>query len=406
MKTKVTKIVEREIDIPGLCQAMSEASPVPMVAVAGVGNIIRYVNPAFCILANQLKDDLIGRTFDDAIPAGHECLALLDRVYRTAQAEMHIGDEKSPHPVYWSYAMWPAVAADGEIVGIVVQVTESSAAHEHTTAMNQALLIGSVRQHELTERAEALNVQLHAEIVERTHAEEELRRSNEDLERFTYIASHDLQEPLRTVTAYTQLLARRLGAHLDADAEMFVKYILDGSSRMSALIKDLLTYARVGVEEGQGTAPVDCGKAVEEALLNLQHSIQETAAAVTVDDPLPLVAGNFPQLVQVFQNLIANALKYRKPDCRPNIRISANRRNGEWIFLVRDNGIGFDPQYAEQIFGAFKRLHSAQYPGTGIGLAICKRIVALHRGRIWATGEEGRGATFFFTLPEVPGASG
>jgi light-regulated signal transduction histidine kinase (bacteriophytochrome) len=297
--------------------------------------------------------------------------------------------------------MWPAVAPDGEIIGVLIQVTESTAVHQRTAAMNQALIISSLRQHELTEKAEALNVQLHAEIVDRKRAEEELQRANDDLERFTYAASHDLQEPLRTIAAYTQLLARRQGATLDGEAKMLVSQILKGSSRMSALIKDLLAYARVGAGEGLGTAPVDCGEVVKAAIVNLEGSISEAHAAISVDEPLPWVAGSSPALIQLFQNLIGNALKYRRAGARSEIHISAHHHHGECMISVRDNGIGFKPEYGEQIFGVFKRLHGTAYPGTGIGLAICRRIVELHGGRIWATGEEGRGATFFFSLHEA-----
>jgi signal transduction histidine kinase len=401
MAEQALKITSPHIDLPALCRAIAEASPTPLLAVAGVGDIIQYANPAFCDLAKQTEEALIGRAFSNAIPAGHDCLALLDRVHRTAQAETHIGTEQSPNSLYWSYAMWPAVTPDGEILGIVVQVTESTAAHQRAAAMNQALIISSLRQHGLTEEAGALNVQLHAEVVDRKRAEEELRRANEDLERFSYAASHDLQEPLRTITAYTQLLARRLGPTLDDEAEMLVSQILEGSTRMSALIKDLLAYARLGTGEGPGTAPVDCGEVVKAAISNLEGSISEAHAAVTMDEPLPWVAGSSPALIQLFQNLIGNALKYRRADVPPEIHIAADHHNGECTISVRDNGIGFKQEYGEQIFGVFKRLHGSAYPGTGIGLAICKRIVELHGGRIWTTSEEGRGAIFYFTLHEA-----
>jgi signal transduction histidine kinase len=398
METRAIGAARSEIHMAGLCKVMSEASPVPVAAVAGVDNIIRYVNPAFCALAGQTEDKLLGRKFSEAIPAGHDCLALLDRVHRTAQAETHTGGG-SP-PLYWSYAMWPALAADGENLGIVIQVTESTAAHEQTATLNQALIIGSVRQHELTERAEALNVQLHAEIVDRRRAEKELLRANQDLEEFTYAVTHDLHEPLRTVTAYTQLLARRLGAQLNPDERVLMDHIVAGGHRMGELIKDLLLHARLG-DAAAGDRPlVDCGEAVQDALLNLKASIQECQAAITVD-ALPLVEGDYPQFVQLFQNLIGNALKYRKPDSIPEIHVSAEREDGGPLISVRDNGIGIKPAYGEQIFGVFKRLHGKEYPGTGIGLAICKRIVERHGGRIWVVSEEGLGTTFFFTLAEA-----
>jgi signal transduction histidine kinase len=401
MNTRPIGSTEPEINMPGLYQAMSEASPVPVAAVAGVGNIIRYVNPAFCVLARQSAGELLGRSFNEAIPAGHDCLAVLDRVYQTAQAETHTGGgDGSAQSLYWSYAIWPAVTADGENLGIVIQVTESRAGHEQAAALNQALLIGSVRQHELAERAEALNVQLHAEIVDRKRAEEELQRTNQDLEKFTYAVTHDLTEPLRTVTAYTQMLARRLGAKCDPEEQKFIDYILAGSRRMGALIKDLLLHAQLGNAAAGDKTQVDCTEAVQEALLHLKGSIQESHAVITVDR-LPLVEGDLSQLVQLFQNLIGNALKYRKPDFAPEIHLSAARLDGWWRISVKDNGIGFKQEYAEQIFGVFKRLHGSQYSGTGIGLAICKRIVERWGGSIGAVSEGGLGATFFFNLREA-----
>jgi light-regulated signal transduction histidine kinase (bacteriophytochrome) len=188
---------------------------------------------------------------------------------------------------------------------------------------------------------------------------------------------------------------------MDPEAEQFMKDIVEANSRMSALIKDMLSYARLADEPQPGTVPVECGRAVEEALANLKNGIEETHAVVT-SDPLPAVHADLPQLTRVFQNLIGNALKYSKPDCAPHIHIAAESHGIEWMVSVRDDGIGFDPRYAEQIFGIFKRLHRAQYPGTGIGLALCKRIVERNRGRIWATGEPGKGATFFFTMPGKP----
>jgi signal transduction histidine kinase len=396
-------IAEPEIDLAALCTVMSEASPVPVAAVAGAGSIIRYANPAFCVLAGQSSDKLLGRAFSDAIPAGHDCLALLDRVYRTAHAETHTGGgDGSTQPLYWSYAMWPAMA-DGENLGIIIQVTESTAVHDQSAALNQALIIGSVRQHRLTEKAEALNVQLHAEIVDRTRAEEELLRASQELQQFTYAVTHDLNEPLRTITAYTQLLARRLGGQINPDEQAFMDYIIAGSRRMGALIKDLLLHAQVGNAAGSALAPLDCGLAAQAALVNLEGSIQECQAVITVD-ALPMVEGDFSQLVQLFQNLIGNGLKYRRPDAIPEIHIAAERKESRWLISVRDNGIGLKPEYAEQIFGVFKRLHGSQYSGTGIGLAICKRVVERHGGRIWVVSEEGLGATFFFTLSAASSA--
>jgi PAS domain S-box-containing protein len=225
----------------------------------------------------------------------------------------------------------------------------------------------------------------------------ELARSNEELERFAYIASHDLQEPLRMVASYTQLLARRYRGKLDEDADEFIGYAVNGANRMQQLIRDLLEYSRVGTRGGIFAA-VDCGELVTQVLGDLATAIGEAGAAV-VAGPLPTVSGDRSQLRQLFQNLVENALKYRS-DAPPVARIDATGEGDMWHFTVRDNGIGIAPEYADRIFVIFQRLHTqAEYPGTGIGLAVCKRIVERHGGRIWVESQPGEGATFHFTLP-------
>ncbi len=235
------------------------------------------------------------------------------------------------------------------------------------------------------------------DITERKRAEQELRRSNEELERFAYVASHDLQEPLRMVGSYVQLLGKRYKGKLDADADEFIGYALDGALRMQRLIEDLLAFSRVGTR-GAAFAPTDVGAVVDHALAHLKLTIEETGATVTRDG-LPMVSGDAGQLEHLFLNLVSNALKFRGPG-RPQVQISAQRRDREWVFGVRDNGIGIDPQYFDRIFIIFQRLHGKEdYPGTGIGLAIAKKIVERHGGRIWVESSPGQGSTFSFTLP-------
>jgi signal transduction histidine kinase len=235
------------------------------------------------------------------------------------------------------------------------------------------------------------------QLAERLRVEEELRHSNEDLQQFAYVASHDLQEPLRQVTSYMQLLARRYRGKLDAEADEFINYAVNGAKRLQQLIRDLLAYSRAGQQVQAGTA-VDCKEVLQQALKGLQLTIRETRAEITYD-PLPKIWVDGRQLGQVLQNLLSNALKFRGQE-PPRIHISARQEGNEWIFAVRDNGIGIEPQFAGRIFIIFQRLHDqAEYPGTGIGLAICKKIVERQGGRIWVESELGKGATFFFTIP-------
>jgi PAS domain S-box-containing protein len=247
------------------------------------------------------------------------------------------------------------------------------------------------------------------DVTDRRRAEEalarqaeELARFNADLEQFAYVASHDLQEPLRMVASYTQLLARRYHDRLDEDAHEFIGFAVEGVTRMQALINDLLAYSRVGRRSGE-TVPLDADEVLRRALRSLETAIEEAGAAVT-HDPLPTVRGDAGQLGQVFQNLVANALKFRRPGVPPRVHVSAAGGDGEWEIAVRDNGIGVDPAFADRVFVIFQRLQPrGEYPGTGIGLAICKKIVERHGGRIWVEGAPGVGTTFRFTLPEVRG---
>ncbi|MBI3979945.1 MAG: PAS domain-containing sensor histidine kinase, partial [Chloroflexi bacterium] len=211
------------------------------------------------------------------------------------------------------------------------------------------------------------------------------------------VASHDLQEPLRMVSSYVQLLARRYQSKLDRDADEFIDYAVDGARRMQVLINDLLAYSRIG-RRGQPFQAVDAAAAFAEATANLRLAIEESRAVVTAD-PLPTVSADPGQLVQLFQNLIGNAVKFHGAE-PPMVHVSAREEGHEWVFSVQDNGIGIEPEYYERIFVLFQRLHNqAAYPGTGIGLAVCKKIVERHGGRIWVESAPDRGARFSFTLP-------
>lgn len=226
---------------------------------------------------------------------------------------------------------------------------------------------------------------------------DELARSNAELQEFAYVASHDLQEPLRVISGFVQLLSDRYTQQLDETGQEFIGYVVDGSERMKVLINDLLDYSRVGTQ-GKELEPLECAGALEQAMSNLRVAIDESGARVT-HDSLPRVNGDFNQLSQVFQNLISNAIKFRSEDA-PAIHITSVMMGGSCVMSVTDNGIGIDPRHADRIFGMFKRLHGrGEYPGTGIGLAICSKIVERHAGKIWVESEPGKGATFSFTLP-------
>lgn len=256
----------------------------------------------------------------------------------------------------------------------------------------------------------AQNLLLQQEVTVREQAEavlalrsQELARSNAELEQMAYVASHDLQEPLRMVASYVQLLEQRYSDRLDADAHEFIGFAVDGVKRMQALIDDLLTYSRLGAK-AKPLQPTDCEAVMTTTLRSLRTTIEASAADIRCGR-LPMVLGDAAQLTQLFQNLIANGIKFRGEPA-PRIDVHAKREGAFWRFEVRDNGIGIAPEYFDRIFVMFQRLHNrSRYPGTGIGLAICKKIIERHGGQIWVESAPGQGARFVFTLPPVPGGT-
>jgi signal transduction histidine kinase len=242
------------------------------------------------------------------------------------------------------------------------------------------------------------NEQLQQEITERKRAEEALIRSNEALQQFAYIASHDLQEPLRMIAGYVGLLERRYRDKLDDNANEFIDFVVDGAKRMQRMINDLLLFSRVDTK-AKSFEKTEGRVIIEQVLANLQATIEEKDAEIT-SDTLPVIYVDSSQIAQVFQNLISNAIKFHG-DASPKVHISAEEKEGEWYFSIKDNGIGIEEEYMNKIFVMFRRLHGrGEYPGSGIGLTICKRIIERHGGRIWVESNPDNGSTFYFTIPK------
>jgi len=330
---------------------------------------ITFGNKRYCEAMGKHLHELMGKTDFDLFsrPLAEKYVADDHRVIETGQVFEDIEKHESPRGerLYVHVLKAPVLDAQGAVVGTQVIFWDE------------------------TERKRA------EEALAKTAAD--LECSNRELELFAYVASHDLQEPLRMVASYTQLLARRYKDNLDADAREFITFAVDGAIRMQKLINDLLMYSRVGTK-GKPFEPMEGEDVLHAVLSNLKIAIQESGAVVT-HDPLPAVSGDPVQLIQLFQNLIGNAIKFRGP-AAPRVHLGVEKKGNEWIFSVRDNGIGIESQYFDRIFVIFQRLHTREeYPGTGIGLAVCKKIVERHEGRIWVESEPRKGATFFFTMP-------
>jgi PAS domain S-box-containing protein len=296
-----------------------------------------------------------------------------------------------------SYLAAPVVSRSGEVIGGLFFGHEKAGvfteAHERIVSRVSTQAAIAIDNARLYKAAELARVQAQS-------ASRDLERSNTDLERFALVASHDLQEPLRMVTSFSQLLARRYKGQLDERADEYLEFILSGTKRMAALIEDLLSYSQI-VHSTEKGAAVDCSVLLDKVLESCRVTIEETGAVVT-RDPLPTVNGDEGQISQLFHNLLTNALKYQKREVRPQVHVSAQRTANEWLFSFRDNGIGIAKEHLEQIFVIFKRLHKkTEYPGTGIGLALCQRIIEGRAGRIWVESKPGSGSTFYFTWPDL-----
>jgi PAS domain S-box-containing protein len=357
----------------GRYRGLLEAAPDAMVVVNVAGEIV-LLNVRAEKEFGYSRDELVGQKVKNIIPEGFAERIIADGTRSAAEALAQqigmgielIGRRKDGSEFPIELMLSPLESAEGILV---------------TAAIRDI----SVRQ-----KAEKHLVKTVGE----------LKRSNDELRQFAYVSSHDLQEPLRMVSSYTQLLAKRYKGRLDSDADEFIAYAVDGCNRMQGLIQDLLTYSRAGTN-GKALHEISSEDALRVALTNLRPTIEQSGAVVT-HDSLPAVTTDAPQLTQVFQNLVGNAIKYRGHEV-PQVHVSATNNGGdEWIFSVRDNGLGIDPQYFERIFIIFQRLHGREeFEGTGIGLAICKKILERLGGRIWVESQPEKGSTFYFALPDT-----
>ena len=369
-----TDITERKRDEEAVRESESQMRAILDHAVEGIitmgeDRVIQTFNAAAVEMFGYEPEEVIGKNVNVLMPepyhAAHD--GYVDRYLRTGEKRI-IGTRIEV----------PGRRKDGSKFPIELSVSE-------TEIGGRKLFTGMV--HDITMRKEI---------------EAELLRSNRDLEQFAYIASHDLKEPLRMVSNYVQLIERRYSTRLDDEAREFIGYAVDGAQRMRSLIDGLLDYSRVGTR-GRPPVPTDSGAVLRDVGENLRLAIDESGASIVRETALPQVLADGIQLAQVFQNLISNALKFRGADA-PLIRIGARREDGRWVFSVCDNGIGIGKQFADRIFVIFQRLHTReQYEGTGIGLAVCKKIVERHGGRIWMESKPGGGTTFFFTFAAIDG---
>jgi PAS domain S-box-containing protein len=337
-----------------------------MLATAGFDGYLKVVNPAFERFLGQTSAELTGRPYLDFVHPDDIAATLLEAEKLASGIDSGVFENRHRcADGTYRWVRWSAksVVSDQLLYCVAFDVTERRAQHD---------------------------------IVDKLVTE--LQRSNADLGQFAYVASHDLSEPLRMVSSYVQLLAHRYQGQLDADADEFIGYAVDGTARMKALIDDLLAYARAG-RVVTLSRPVDCAAVLRDVLTDLSGVVSDRNATMIVGD-LPVLISDPGLLGQIFQNLLANALKFVKPGVIPEITVSAERVDGVWHFSVKDNGIGIAEQHRERIFMMFKRLHGRnEYPGTGIGLALCERVVGRLDGRIWVDSQPGVGSTFHFTVP-------
>ncbi len=388
-----TALLRQQADVLGKAEqkfrSLLEAAPDAMIISADDGRI-SLVNSQVEVVFGFRREELMGENVRRLVPDWSSHAGAPDGGTDIWQGQMELwARRKSGHQFPVEISLSPLQTEEGLLVTTAIRdITQRRRAEDAIRELNLTL------EQRVAERTEEL-----------LRSNEALRQSNDDLNQFAYAASHDLQEPLRMVSLYSQMLQRKYGDKLGADADEFISYIVGGAKRMEQLLRDLLSYSQTGSSSEGPIHPVDCAAAIQKVMLNLQASIEQNRATITWDT-LPIVHAHEIRMVQLLQNLVGNAIKYRSAE-PPNIHIAAEHRGADWAFSVSDNGIGIDPEYAQEVFRIFRRLHGQAYPGTGIGLAICQRIVESYGGRIWVESSGGRGSRFCFTFPQSavePGA--
>jgi len=378
-------LLRRQADVLGKAElkfrSLLEAAPDAMIISAEDGRI-SLVNSQVEVLFGFRREELMGENMRRLVPDWSSHAAGTAGGADIWQGQMELWGRRKSGPQFpVEISLSPLQTEEGLLVTTAIRdITQRRRAED------------AIRE---------LNLTLEQRVAERTQellrSNTALRQSNDDLNQFAYAASHDLQEPLRMVSLYSQMLQRKYGNKLDAEADEYISFIVGGAKRMEQLLRDLLSYSQTGSSSEGPIHPVDCGAAMRKVMLNLQASIEQNRATITCD-ALPVVRAHEIRMVQLLQNLVGNAIKYRSAE-PPEIHVSAESRESDCVFSVEDNGIGIDPEYAQEVFRIFRRLHGQAYPGTGIGLAICQRIVEGYGGRIWVESISGRGSRFCFTFP-------
>jgi PAS domain S-box-containing protein len=380
-----------------------------IVAITDVQGTITYVNDKFCAISQYSKDELIGRNHR-ILNSGHHPKEFFQQMYHViASGKVWHGEIKNrakDGSIYWvNTTIVPTVGAEGkprQYVAIRADITERKQADEEIQNLNKGMESRNRKLEsqaiELQRTRDELELRVNERTVELAGANQVLERSNIELQQFAYVASHDLQSPLRSISGFVQLLKSEYEGKLDKQADDWIRRTVQAIGQMQTMIRDVLAYSRVD-SRSRPFAPTALLDVFNDAVALLESSIRDAGGQVDCGE-LPVVMGDRSQLVQLMQNLIGNGLKYHG-DKTPNVHVSASRDGNEWIFSVRDNGIGIEPRYHDRVFEIFKRLHDqTEYPGSGIGLAVCRRVVTRHGGRIWLESEPEHGSVFHFTIPE------